>query len=434
MSQLCAANKCNRTSRAICDCCNENLCLQHLSQHNASLLSELNPLTDEINLLGERIRSLNTQKSLLNCRRKLEEWRNDCHQKIERLFERKSKELDQLINEKTEKHQEDIRKIQTRIAELFREEETTRQDIELLTSNIHNLKVEMGKIEHKGFDINTRSLVIDDSFVNIKELNNYEISILSPVCKTINRTPGSRITMSNNRRFLLMHKKPNLCLVDQQMNIVKEVSWNYDHLSDMCWSSVINRFILIEKSRIFLLDDDRMKMDNVKTIEERKWSSCACSENSLFLVTNELGSSIMKFILVPTIVLVKEWKSPQTCARNEIIDNIVYNDGTLGAVIKNVTEKSLRFELRSVETLDCIWSLRFDTVCNQNISFRCCSLANDEWLVVDYETGRLLHITRDGNLKTTIPYDNAPNLATIFANMLVISRPGGIDFRKLSFR
>ena len=431
MSQSCTVSKCNRTSRGVCDCCNQNLCLQHLSEHNALLVTQLNPLTDEINELGDRLKSLNIEQALVSCRRKLEQWRGDCHQKIERFFEQKNKELDRLIDEKIKKQQEAIREIQARIAEFIREEETTRQGIELLTSNIQQLTEEMNKIEHTYFDINTRSLVIDDSFVDIKELKKYDISILSPICRTIKRTDGSNRVISNNHRFLLMHKKPNICLVDREMNIVKEVLWNYDELHDMCWSSTINRFILVQDLRIFLLNDETMTIDNVKTIQERYWASCTCSENSLFLVTNHTGASIVKFTLVPTIVFVKEWKSPQTCARDENIHTIKYNDGTLGAVIKNVTDKSLRLELRSVETLDCIWSLGFDTVCNQNIIFRCCSLANDEWLVVDYETRRLLHITRDGKLKTTIPYDGTPYSATIFANILVISRVGGIDFRKL---
>jgi hypothetical protein len=274
-------------------------------------------------------------------------------------------------------------------------------------------------------------LVIDDSFVHIKELNRYEISILSPICKAIKRTGGSKKVISNNHQFLLMHKTPNICLVDREMNIVKEVLWNYDTLYDMCWSSTINRFILVEDLHIFLLDDETMTIDNVKKIQERNWASCTCSENSLFLVTNHKGSSMVKFTLVPTIVFVKEWKSPQTCAGDEAMHTIKYNNGTLGVVIKNETEKSLRLELRSAETIDCIWSLGFDTVCNQSFAFGCSSLTNDEWLVADYETQRLLHITRDGKLKTTIPYDGTPYSATIFANMLVISRAGGIDFRKL---
>jgi hypothetical protein len=139
----------------------------------------------------------------------------------------------------------------------------------------------------------------------------------------------------------------------------------------------------------------------------------------------------MKFTLLPTIELIKEWRSPHTCASDEIIQSIVYNDGMLGVVIKNKTKKSLRLELKSAETLDRIWSLGFDTVCNRNIVFRCCLLINDEWLVMDYETKRLLHVTKDGELKTTIPYDGDLRSANLFAKMLVVSTIGDVNFHKL---
>jgi len=99
--------------------------------------------------------------------------------------------------------------------------------------------------------------------------------------------------------------------------------------------------------------------------------------------------------------------------------------------INNRLEKSLQIELRSAETLDCIWSLRLDTVCKQNLVFRCCLLTDDEWLVMDYETNRLLHITEDGKLKATIPYEGIPRCANLFANMLVISTNGGVTFHQL---
>jgi hypothetical protein len=273
--------------------------------------------------------------------------------------------------------------------------------------------------------------VIDDSYIHVREINELDLSILSPACKTINRPTGSRVVINSNDRFLLMHQKPNLCLVDPEMNIVKEVLWNHDALWDMCWSSTIKRFIFVEGKCIFLIDDETMTIDNVRTIEERKWLSCTCSETYLFLVTNEIGSSVMKFTLFPTIKLTKEWKSPQTCACNEIIDNIIYNNETLGVVIRNKTEKSLRLELKSAETLDRIWSLGFDTVCNQNIIFRCCLLTNDEWLVIDYETKRLLHVTKDGKLKTMISYDSDLRSANLFAKMLVVSTKGGVNFHNL---
>ena len=37
-------------------------------------------------------------------------------------------------------------------------------------------------------------------------------------------------SLTSNDRFLLMHQKPNLCLVDREMNIVKEVLWTHDDI------------------------------------------------------------------------------------------------------------------------------------------------------------------------------------------------------------
>jgi polyhydroxyalkanoate synthesis regulator phasin len=431
MSQLCAATKCNRTSRAPCDCCQQSLCLQHLSEHKDLLISQLNPLADEINALGDRLKSLNIEKITSSGHKKLEQWRNDCYQKIDHLFQQKSKELDQLVDEKVKNQQQEIARIQSKIAELIHGEETTRRDIHSLSSTIHHLKEQMDKIEHTIFDINTRPLMIDDNYIHIREINELDIAIFSPICKMINRPAGSKAVISSNGRFLLMHRKPNLCLVDQDMNIVKEVLWNHDDIYDMCWSSTINRFILVERKRIFLIKDETMEIDNVRTIEEREWLSCTCSENYLFLVTNKTGSSIKKFTLLPTIKLTKEWKSLRKCASDEAIVNIIYNNGTLGVVIINTSKKSLRFELKSAETLDRIWSLGFDTLCNQNIVFRCCLLTNDEWLVIDYEAKRLLHVTKDGNLKTMIPYDSGLRSANLFAKMLVVSTKSGVNFHNL---
>jgi len=73
-------------------------------------------------------------------------------------------------------------------------------------------------------------------------------------------------------------------------------------------------------------------------------------------------------------------------------------------------------------------------VCKQNLVFRCCLLTDDEWLVIDYEKERLLHITKDGKLKATIKYDPNPYRANLFANMLVVSTIDGLNFHKLWFQ
>ncbi|CAF4175126.1 unnamed protein product [Rotaria sordida] len=145
MSQSCSIEKCSRTSRWLCDCCEQYLCLQHLNEHNVSLISQLNPLTDEINALGDRLETLSIHDAIANCRQKLEDWREDCHQKIDCLFEQKCQELDQLVNEIVGPHREELNQINLKITEFIDAQETTRQDIELLRSTIRQLERNMIK-------------------------------------------------------------------------------------------------------------------------------------------------------------------------------------------------------------------------------------------------------------------------------------------------
>ena len=366
MSQPCAITKCIRASRGLCDCCKQNLCLQHLNEHNASLLSQLNPLTDEINALGDRLKTINIQKIVDGGRQKLEQWRVDCHQKIEHFFELKCQQLDQLIDEKVTKQKKEVNRLQTKVAELIREEETTRQDIDSLTSTIRHLETQMNNIEQIYFEINIRSFVIDDSSIDIKEMHEHEIdlSTLPQPCKTIKCPPGSKMVLACNERHLLIHQKPNLCLIDGQMNIVKKILYSDDKLFSPCWSATLNRFVMIGEDSVYLLDEEAELINVVQTIE-KQCLSCTCSDTFLFLSTNQFGSSIMQFSLLPSIKLIRESKSPHTCAEDELIHDIVYRNETLALIIANKSDNSIRMELRSVETLDRIWLLRPDILTNK---------------------------------------------------------------------
>jgi hypothetical protein len=403
-----------------------------LNEHNASLVFQLNPLIDEINALGDRLKSLNIEKAVSSCRRKLEQWRDDCHQRIDRLFQQKSKELDQLVDEKVKKQQQEILQIQAKIAELIREEETTRRDIDSLTSATHHLKEQMDKIENISFNIDTHPLVIDESFIDFKELDELDVSSLSPVCKTIDQLEESSKAFVSNDRFLLIHQVPNLCLVGPEMNVIKQTLWSHGQIKDMCWSSTLNRFIVIGKGMVFLVSEDTLMIDNVQTIQKRKWISCTCSEASLFLVTNELASSIVKFTLLPNIEFIKEWKSPDSCAKNEYIDDIRHGNEKIALMIWNVKLNSLFIELKHVETLARIWSLQLNDAGSQKVAFRCCSLPGNEWLVVQHGIGNLLQITEDGKLKKVIKYKLNPYRAGLMGiNKLIILTNNNINLHKL---
>ncbi|CAF1272927.1 unnamed protein product, partial [Adineta steineri] len=327
MSQPCAISTCKRVSRALCYGCNQNFCREHMVEHDLSLNSQLNPLSDEINALGERLKSINLENAIGISHKKLEQWRYDCHKTIDTFFEQKCLELDRCIAKRMEKQRAEISRMRTKMSELINEQEATHKDIDSLTVTVRDLEREIEKIEQTSFQVEIKSLVLDDSLIHIEntDINRFDLTSLPPVYKTINYPRENWAPLACNNRYLLIHQEPNLCLVDQELNIVKQNSWIYGTIYDICWSSTLNRFIVINGSDVFLVDETNMSIENVQTLQKRKWLSCTTSDTSLFLSTKVWGSSIIEFSLLPTIELVKQWQSPDTCARDEVINGIVYN-------------------------------------------------------------------------------------------------------------
>ena len=58
----CTVSACNSESCALCRCCEDNYCLQHLIEHTGSRKRALNCLNDEINKLDHQIKRLNILK------------------------------------------------------------------------------------------------------------------------------------------------------------------------------------------------------------------------------------------------------------------------------------------------------------------------------------------------------------------------------------
>jgi len=405
-----------------------------LKEHQDLLVLELNPLIDQINALSDRLNALNIENKIVDARQKLEEWRLKCYRKIDRLFERKCQELDRKVAEKTDKQREEINRIESRASELIREQHTTRHDLDVLTSRIRNLEREINETEQTSFDIRTQSLDIKDSSITIEEpgKHRFDISSLPPVCKTIEYYGKSSPAIASNNRFLLMHQKPNLCLIDRRLTMVKYGLWNDGHINDICWSSVLDRFIVINGTNVFFVDESTLSIEKISTIQSQKWYSCTCSDVSLFLTTYEFGSSVMEYSLFPSIQLIRQWDSPDSCQTDEVINRMRYNNETLALLItKSHTESAVYIELRSSKTLERLWSLWLGIEGVQRKAFCCCLINEDEWLVADHENSCLILITGDGKMKARYAYNPVPWYPCLFgSDVLALSIDKGINFHK----
>ncbi|CAM4845884.1 unnamed protein product [Rotaria magnacalcarata] len=284
---------------------------------------------------------------------------------------------------------------------------------------------DINQFEENGIVVDADPLIINQNLVYIAQWTSNELdlsTLLSPY-RTIACSQDSWTATTSNNHFLLIDQYPNLCLYDKQLTLLKEYPWEYDPIPDMCWSSTLNNFIIItNKNGVFLMNENLTSLECIQTIEKKRWLSCTCSDSTLFLTTNESGSNIFQFNLLLSFHFMKQWKSPQSCNSDEVINNIAYNNETLALIIENETNNKKRIELRSLSTFDPLWSTSFNAAYHFTPwNNRVCVLKYNEWLVIDYGDSRLFHVSKDGQVKSKCSYKPRVNNAVLFGtNILVI--------------
>jgi hypothetical protein len=440
MSNPCDVVSCTRHARAQCYCCQKNICLFHLNEHSELLNNQLKPLNEHLDMLSNHLRAINIQETNTCARQTLERWRSNCHERIEQYYTQKCDELHRLVNEKIDEQHEDIKRLQDHVNELIRTQETNRDDIDYVTNMIDQITKTINTIEKTFVEIQTQPVTINKNSITIKGVNdfNYDLSILSSVYKIISVPRGSYCILTCNDRCLLIHQAPYLCLVDQDLNIVKQIQWRHGTIFDMCWSLTLKQFIIINGKDLFLLDQTTMTINQAKLTEKKHWFSCACSDEFLFLSSKNWSSLITKISLLSSSSLKQfgqQWESPVICEHDEYIDKITYQEKTLAMIIRNRAEKNLRIDLISSETLKPIWSIQLDISWNPDKPFHCCPFISGDWLVTDYDTGRLIHVTRQGKIQSIAPCNIMPFCSSLFGlNRLAVSAKDGIYFYHLNHR
>ncbi|CAF1017710.1 unnamed protein product [Rotaria sp. Silwood1] len=428
----CVITACRRPANVLCYCCKENLCRNHYNEHDY-LNSKLNLLVDEIDTFDKQLLAIDLKKYIQTSTDKLQQWRFDSYKTIDHYCDQKYREIEQYIMKIINQKRENVEQLRTNIVELMQKHRMTLELIESLTLNLRTIENEMNDIDQKHLSLRTSPLILDRDLIHIDELSieEFDLSSLSAAYKTIDYTRQGLYPIASNNQYLLIHREPNLCLIDRNFKIIKQTIWGHGQIFDMCWSSALEKFFLITLNQIYIFDINTISIDRVEATQKLRWLSCTCSDASLFLSTNENGSSICEFNLLNSLQAAKRWETPDTCSRDERIHDMVFNKGTLFLVIENSLTDKIRVELRSSARLDRLWSLQLD-IGYQTKKISCCLLNYDQWLITDSNTSRLFQITMDGKLKSTCYYNPTPCSACRFGfDLLAISTLHGVDIHKI---
>ncbi|CAM4798609.1 unnamed protein product [Rotaria magnacalcarata] len=432
----CAIETCKRKSRALCHCCNTNLCPDHFNEHVDLINAQMNPLADEINTLDNQLPLLNVDKVIDKCRQKLDKWRHECHATVNRFYEEKCQELQQRCIEKVSDERKKIHELKLKTNELIREQEATHDDICSLKATINDIKRDFNQFEENGITVDVDPLIINQNLVSIEQWtsNELDISTLSSPYRTVVCSDDDWSAMTSNNHFLLIDQCPNLCLYDKQLTLLKEYPWEYDSIPDMCWSSALNNFIIVtDEHGVFLMNENLTSLECIQTIEKKQWLSGTCSDSTLFLTTNESGSNIFQFNILSSFQFMKQWKSPQSCKSDEFIHSVACNNETLALIIETRTNNKNRIELRSSSTFDQLWSTTFNALYDHEPWVNhVCVLKYNEWLVIDHAKSRLIHVSKDGQLKANRSYEPTVENAVLFGtNMLAIKTVDNVNYYRI---
>ena len=405
----CSVHRCESIASNLCTHCNDRFCSDHSDEHEYQCNESMPYLTETINKLAVRLSSFQP-----SCVKQFDRWREEARQSIDRFCERKHHEL---FENKLEHLQKELDGLLEKL-----NEENNSSIYRRIHHELQIIEIKLIELEHMKLTI--RPLVIDEHFISPQHL-----FPLPSAHHIIHLKSGNESAIGNSDQHLLVEREgKQLCLIDRNLTIENEIPFNYNDVHCICWSSTINRFIIITFNAIFTLDEDTMNLEECSISSTVDWWRGACSDNHLYLSTAEWGSAIYQFDLETPFQLIQTLQTPISCDEHEIICDLKYNNDFLAMPIFHKQEEKTRLDLRSASTLDCIWSIQLHGRC------RCCSINGDQWLVMDHDDRQFFHISADGKLLKTHKYDYHQRLEDITTwepNNIVILTKKTINLHKI---
>ena len=390
-----------------------------------------------MNFLDEQLKASSTTRLIGHCLGKLDRWRHMSYQLIDQLYDETCRELHQRSLVKLDEQRRELNQLRIQVIALAPSETSNEKTIDTIESALNHVRQGIKAMEKHRFHLYVRPLKLDTSFITIEEsmVNASHLSLVDLPTRLIQCSGQWGPALAKNQRFLLIDRYPNLCLVNRQLKVVNESPCPFDFIRDMSWSSALRAFIAVTRAReIYRIDERTLTTQLIHRSEDNDWSSCVCSDSSLFVIARGQTSQIFQFnLLSPAFDLLKRWKPPHSCQHYELILHTSGNKRTLALVLSHATTQRVHFELRSPATLARLWSLELDvtSIVVQPL-IRCSPFRFDQWLIVDERTSRLFQISKDGQVETIVPYPNSLFNALLFtSNLLAVRTKNAVHFHRI---
>lgn len=434
-TELCSIEQCNQEVFSECNCCRQFYCKQHLSEHYNKLTDQVNPLVNDINDFEEDLNSFDVKSILVESQEKLDEWRSNYHEKVEEIYRRAQKELEERLMRKIGEEKESLEKLRNNVKESFENEKASdNMSIQLMSMELSRLKENFTRIAQTHFRVLTRPMDLDENSINIEEniRGAIDLSKILDKGKELKSGSNSSTLITSSERFVLFYQTTSLSLFDEKMKLIEKRSWIFGSLISVCWSSTIRMFFALTDRNLFSISENLRNIRRFEIEKSNGWSVCDCCSTKIFLVNNENGPKIYPIALTTSFPRENVWSYPNDENHRLKIEDAVCRAETIALIVRNNTNRTIQVELRFSSTFDCLWISNIDLSYRRGLRLRCSSLNFDEWLILNEQNNELLHFGKSGELKGQIKYPTTPFAVHLFKeNFLIVATKNSKVFHQI---
>ena len=434
MPHSCSIKTCYFKYIAKCPCCNENLCRRHFLQHDFLLRSKFHCFNEQIGEFTEQLQRIDLEKITNEFILQLNQWRLNSYRMIDEFYQNKYNELYNHIHQIFIQQDDNLIQLRSKFAQIINQQKSTEKDLKILTMSIQNFQYQINQIKHISIQFHINPLVISNDLINIHLLKPHLLHVtqfISPYQK-IPRLPFTSDVLASNDQYLLMHQNSNLYFINEHLFVINQNRWPHGWIRDMSWSQTLKAFFLLTSDQIYLVTENTLQIEHLKSLEDRSWQCCTCSDTCFYLTKDSCNSTINQYSLKPSIKFIKHYQRLETNDEKQRIDSMKYHNQMLALVINDQLKKEIFLELRSMPTFDRLWTCQLSMEYTGR-KMHCCYLAYQGWIVMDVESSFFFHINEeDGNVVDVIKSKDKTHYINFFGiRTMVIVNDESVNFYRL---
>lgn len=246
--------------------------------------------------------------------------------------------------------------------------------------------------------------------------------------------------MAANEKYLLYFNSNRICLIDDKGNEKLRAERIEFCVTDVCWSSCLNQFLILDKDhgKAFSLDESvggRAKLEEVLDFNEtngilgyifkRQIQSCTCHRDTLLVaLSNWRTESIIEEYNLSNRKSLRTHTPPISCKKNQNISSIRYNStgSYIGVIVYEGTlgKQCQYFELREPHNMHAIRQIELGF----DFFARLLSLPKEFFLVSFHTNAKCFLINSDGTLNETINYDTRISGSALINGKCLVAQTG----------